>query len=124
MSWKVEWQAFLFLYIRCIAMLNLLKKYYKIVIPFIRNKYLVSTAFVFLWVLFFDQNNLMDRYKLVREVNQLEKDHEYYLERIHLDSARLIELKTSPENLEKFAREQFLMKKDNEDIFVIVEEDD
>lgn len=105
-------------------MLNLLKKYYKIVIPYIRNKYLVSTAFVFLWVLFFDQNNLMDRYKLVREVNQLEKDHEYYLERIHLDSARLIELKTSPENLEKFAREQFLMKKDNEDIFVIVEEDD
>lgn len=124
MSRKVLWRAFLFLYIRCIAMLNLLKKYYKIVIPYIRNKYLVSTAFVFLWVLFFDQNNLMDRYKLVREVNQLEKDHEYYLERIHLDSARLIELKTSPENLEKFAREQFLMKKDNEDIFVIVEEDD
>ncbi|MGC9343398.1 MAG: FtsB family cell division protein, partial [Bacteroidales bacterium] len=69
-------------------------------------------------------NNLLDRYKLVREVNQLEKNVEYYQERIQIDSARLIELKTSPENLEKFAREQFLMKKDNEDIFVIVEEED
>lgn len=74
--------------------------------------------------MFFDQNNLIDRYDLIREVNQLEKDHEYYLERIHSDSARLIELKTSPENLEKFAREQYLMKKDDEDIFVIVEEED
>jgi cell division protein FtsB len=105
-------------------MINHLKKYYEIISPYIRNKYLVSTAFVFLWVLFFDQNNLLDRYKLIREVNQLEKEHEYYKERIHLDSTRLIELKTSPENLEKFAREQFLMKKDNEDIFVIVEEGD
>ena len=81
------------------------------------------TAFIFLWVLFFDQNNLLDRYKLVREVNQLEKDHRYYLQSIQSDSARLMELKTSPENLEKFAREQFLMKKDKEDIFIIVEED-
>lgn len=105
-------------------MLNWLKKYYEIVKPYIGNKYLVSTAFIFLWVLFFDQNNLLDRYKLVREVNQLEKNVEYYQERIQIDSTRLIELKTSPENLEKFAREQFLMKKDNEDIFVIVEEED
>lgn len=105
-------------------MINQLKKYYEIIKPYIRNKYLVSTAFLFLWVLFFDQNNLLDRYKLVREVNQLEKDLDYYQERIEIDSARLIQLKTSPENLEKFAREQFLMKKDNEDIFVIVEEED
>ena len=65
----------------------------------------------------------MDRYKLIREVHQLEKDLNYYVERIQTDSARLNELRTSPENLEKFAREQYLMKKDNEDIFVIVEDE-
>lgn len=101
-----------------------LKKYYLFIRPYISNKYIVATAFLVLWVLFFDQNNLLDRYKLIREVNQLENEHEYYIHRIKEDSARLIELKTSPENLEKFAREQFLMKKDNEDIFVIVEEED
>ncbi len=90
-------------------------------LPYIGNKYILATSLLVLWVLFFDQNNLIDRYKLIREINKLEKNHEYYIERIASDSARLIELKTSPENLEKFAREQYLMKKDDEDIFVIVE---
>jgi cell division protein DivIC len=89
----------------------------------LRNKYLLSIILFGFWLLFFDQNNLMDRYKLIREVNQLEKDLNYYVERIQSDSARLNELRTSPENLEKFAREQYLMKKDNEDIFIIVEEE-
>jgi len=105
-------------------MLKYLKKYASFLDPYVRNKYLVSTVLLVLWVMFFDQNNLIDRYNLIREVSQLEKNHEYYLERISSDSARLIELKTSPENLEKFAREQYLMKKDNEDIFVIVEKED
>lgn len=89
--------------------------------PF-RNKYFVSLIVFVLWILFFDYNNLVDRTRLIREVNQLENDRDYYVERIKVDSARLMELRTSPENLEKFAREQYLMKKDNEDIFVIVEE--
>jgi hypothetical protein len=58
----------------------------------------------------------------VKEVNQLQRDKIYYNERINSDSARLNELLTSPENLEKFAREQYLMKKDKEDIFIIVED--
>lgn len=56
------------------------------------------------------------------EIRQLEDDREFYLEQIEKDSARLHELTTDKENLEKYAREQFLMKKDNEDVFVIIEE--
>ena len=97
-------------------------KYYKIITSFLKNKFLVAVILFFGWVLVFDQNNLIDRLRLIREVNQLEDDRDYYIERIQLDSARLTELRTSPENLEKFAREQYLMKKDNEEIFVIVEE--
>jgi len=49
----------------------------------------------------------------------LEKDKVFYEEKITEDRAKLEELKSNPENLEKFAREQYLMKNDNEDIFII-----
>ena len=78
---------------------------------------------VIVWLLFFDRNNLIDRVKELRHLHQLEKDKKYYIERIDKDSKRLEQLKTNNKNLEKFAREQYLMKKENEDIFVVVEED-
>ncbi len=99
-----------------------MKKYLNIISGFLKNKFLVAFILFFTWVLIFDQNNLIERIKLIREVNQLEDDRDYYFDRIGIDSARLIELKTSPDNLEKFAREQYLMKKKDEEIFVIVEE--
>jgi cell division protein FtsB len=77
-----------------------------------------------IWMLFFDQNNVVDRIKMTTEINQLEEDREFYLEQIQKDSARLSELTTNKENLEKYAREQFLMKKNNEEVFVVVEEKD
>jgi cell division protein DivIC len=58
---------------------------------------------------------------MIREYHQLKNDCDYYEDRIVNDSARLVELHSSPEMLEKYAREQYLMKKDNEDIFVIVD---
>jgi len=103
-------------------MIEHLKKYWAVLSRFLKNKFLVTLVLFFAWILIFDQNNLFERIKLMREVNLLEEDRDYYIDRIVIDSARLIELKTSPDNLEKFAREQYLMKKKNEEIFVIVEE--
>ena len=97
------------------------RRYWKYFISIVKNKYLVAISLFVIWLVFFDNNSLINRYKLVNEVNQLQKDKIYYQQRIRSDSARLNELMTSPENLEKFAREQYLMKKDNEDIFIIVE---
>jgi cell division protein FtsB len=73
-------------------------------------------------MLFFDQNNMVDRMKMRSEIRQLEDDREYYQEQILKDSTRLHELTTDKDNLEKFAREQYLMKKDNEDVYVVIEE--
>jgi cell division protein DivIC len=87
-----------------------------------RNKFYIASALFILWVSFFDDDNLVERFQNLREISQLKKDKEYYIQKISEDSERLKELKTNNENLEKYAREQFLMKKDNEDIFVIVEE--
>ena len=92
--------------------------------PWLRNKYVLTIAVFSIWMLFFDQNNLVDRIRMTSEIRSLEVDREYYLEQIQKDSANLSELTTNTENLEKYAREQFLMKKSNEDVFVVIEEKD
>lgn len=100
-----------------------LHKIWKKILPYVKNKYILTILIFIIWLLFFDRNNLIDRARELSHLRQLEKDKKYYIERIDKDSKRLEQLKTNNKNLEKFAREQYLMKKENEDIFVIVEED-
>ncbi len=95
----------------------------KKIVRFFRNKFLLTLAIFVVWIFLFDSNNLLDRIKDIRNLNQLKSDREYYLEKTTQDSLRLKELKTDNANLEKFAREQYLMKRDNEDIFVVVKKD-
>ena len=98
-----------------------MKDFFLKIWPWLKNKYVLTISVFAIWMLFFDQNNVVDRIKMTTEINQLEEDREYYLEQIQKDSARLSELTTNKENLEKYAREQFLMKKPDEDVFIIVE---
>lgn len=86
------------------------------------NKYLVVLAVFVVWVVFFDDNNLMKHRQNLAELTQLESQVDFYKHKIEADKRKLHELQTNDENLEKFAREQFLMKKADEDVFVIVEE--
>jgi len=85
-----------------------------------KNKYLLTIAIFLIWLLLFDSNNLISRYKDLRELRKLKTDREYYLKRIEADRQKLHELKTDDHNLEKFAREQYLMKKPDEDIYIIL----
>ena len=98
-----------------------MKRFFLKIWPWLRNKYVLTISVFAIWMLFFDQNNVVDRMKMTSEIRQLEEDREYYLEQIQKDSARLSELTTNKENLEKYAREQFLMKKSDEDVFVVIE---
>lgn len=88
-----------------------------------KNKYVITISVYVIWMFFFDQNNLVDRMKMSGEIRQLQADREYYMEQITKDSTRLHELSTDKDNLEKYAREQFLMKKKNEDVFVVIEDE-
>jgi cell division protein DivIC len=99
-----------------------MKEFFLKIWPVLKNKYVLTITVFAIWMLFFDQNNVVDRLRMSSEIHQLEEDREYYLEQIEKDSARLHELTTNKENLEKYAREQFLMKKKNEDVFVVIEE--
>ncbi len=88
---------------------------------FVRNKYFLASLAFLIWLTFFDEFNLIDRFQSMSDLKQLQQDREFYEKKIKEDSQRLKELKTNRENLEKFAREQFLMKKDNEDIFIFTD---
>ena len=88
-----------------------------------RNKYLIAVLVFLTWLLIFDRNSLIERVKYIRSRHELENEKQFYIEKIEEDSRRLNELKTNSENLEKFAREQYFMKKETEDVFVIVTED-
>jgi cell division protein FtsB len=94
----------------------------KRILKWLKNKFVLATIIFTIWIGFLDENNLLERYQNHRQLKQLKADKEYYQQKIKEDSKRLNELKTDNENLEKFAREQYMMKKDNEDVFVIVEE--
>jgi len=95
------------------------RKYIK---PLISNKFFLATLIFVVWVGIFDQNSLIDRYRLASRINQLEKQKQHYIEEIEQNNRKMDELQSSTENLEKFAREEYLMKKNNEVIFVVEEE--
>ena len=86
----------------------------------IRNKFILTGLIFLVWMLLFDSNNLADRIKDLRYLRSLENDRVYYRDKIRTDSLKLRELRTDNENLEKFAREQYLMKKPDEEIFLVI----
>jgi len=88
--------------------------------PVLRNKYILTIVIFVVWLLLFDSNNLVTRYKEMRELHKLKTDREYYVNKIETDRKKLHELKTDNQNLEKFAREQYRMKKPDEDLYIIL----
>lgn len=94
----------------------------KKILPYIKNKYLLTLIGLAVWVIFFDKNDLNTQLELRQKVKQLEKEKDYFSQEISVINNEVRELTTNPETLEKFAREKYLMKRDNEDIFVIVEQ--
>lgn len=88
-----------------------------------RNKYVVTaTAFV-LWVAFFDDHNLLYSIHLSREVGKRVARRESLTQQIEQTRKEQEELLGTPDALEKFAREKYLFKKDNEDEFIIKEKE-
>jgi len=86
-----------------------------------KNKYfLISFAFV-VWMIFFDKNDLFSQYQYHQQVSKLKQERDFYQKETAKVSKDLDELTSNPQKLEKFAREKYLMKKDNEDVFVIVQ---
>ncbi len=93
------------------------------ILKLVKNKYFITTLVFLLWLSVFDRNNLISQYELSSTLQELKQQKNYYLQEIRKDKQTTHELKTDQKNLEKFAREKYLMKKEEEDLFIIVPEE-
>ncbi|GCC52311.1 septum formation initiator [Chryseotalea sanaruensis] len=90
--------------------------------PIFRNFYVVGTVFFLVWMSFLDQNDFLSRFRLTAKLRSLEAEKEYYEEKIEEVQKDHDDLFGDRESVEKFAREKYLMKKETEEIFLVVEE--
>ena len=91
-------------------------------IRFIGNKYVLILILFIVWMVFFDTNSYLIHNELDSEINALEENTEFYQEEINKDKTFIKKMEDSNE-MEKFAREKYYLKKENEDIYIIEHED-
>ena len=88
------------------------------IIKFISNKYFIILFLFVIWMLFFDENSYLNHRELDQEIDKLEDANDYYKRQIKSDS-NVIDNLNNQDSLEKYAREQYKMKRENEDIYII-----
>src|ERR1700748_684732 len=88
----------------------------------LKNKYLLTAAGFAVWMLFFDDRDFITtHFRQREELRKLEQSRKYYEGQIANTQKELNQLKTNPVTIEKYAREKYLMKRDNEDLFLVHE---
>ena len=87
-------------------------------VKFLSNRYVIITLLFLIWMLFFDENSYLNHRELNKEVDKLEKSTQYYEKEINHDQ-KIIKNLQNPDSLERFAREEYRMKKKDEDIYII-----
>ena len=90
---------------------------------FLSNKYVWVLLFFLTWMIFLDNYSYFDHRFLDKQIEELEANTAYYREEIKKDRENIKQLKNSDE-IEKYAREKYYMKKDSEDIYIIEFEGD
>ena len=93
----------------------------KITLKRLNNRYFYAALVFFIWIMFFDRYSIITRIHHWTELKDQKKQIEYYHHEINQDNEFIKMLMTDNASLERFAREQYMMKKDNEDVFVVVE---
>ncbi len=88
----------------------------------LKNKYFITAFSFFIWLSFFDRNDFITQFSYRSKLHELEKERDYYIREILKNKAEVSDLLTNPKNLERYAREKYRMKRDNEDVYVLVYE--
>lgn len=92
----------------------------KRLIQLFRNKYFLAIIAFGIWMLFFDKNDMLTQFEYRTEVKKLQEEKYFYVKETASVKKDLSELDSDLNTAEKFAREKYFMKKDNEDVFVVV----
>ena len=93
--------------------------------PYVRHltdKYVITLIAFITWVTFFSSNSLLSQHKLRKQLREHKLEREYYIREIDINKRNIRLLDNDLEHLEKIARERYMMKRDNEEIFIFVEE--
>jgi cell division protein FtsB len=85
----------------------------------LRNKFFLATAGFVIWMLFFDRNDLFTQMERKKELREIRASKQYFAERIAADQKFSNDLQFNASAIEKYAREKYLMKRDNEDLFLV-----
>jgi cell division protein FtsB len=85
----------------------------------LKNKYLIAFASFVVIMLFMDKNDLFTTMARNKELRELKESRIYYSNEIQELTTVRDNLMRDPKTIEKYAREKYLMKRDNEDLFVI-----
>ena len=91
---------------------------------YLKNKYLIAVILFIVWITFFDNFNIIKQSKIKKNIKQLEENKKFYIQEITKDSTEYYDLLNDAEKREKFAREKFLMKKEDEDVYIIRRKND
>ena len=92
----------------------------KRLLELLRNKYFLAILAFGVWMLFFDKNDMLSQFEYRTEVKKLQEEKDFYLKETAIVKKDLSEIDSNLNTAEKFAREKYFMKKDNEDVFVLV----
>ena len=85
----------------------------------LKNKFLLATTAFVVWMLFFDRNDVFTQMERRGELNELKQSKQYFEKQIADNRRFSKDLQFNASAIEKYAREKYLMKRDNEDLFII-----
>lgn len=94
-------------------------KLFKKLPDWIKNKYFLTGSFFVIWMLFFAEKDIQTVYNRKIKLNELELSEKHLAKKINETRQEQSQLQTDAETIEKYAREKYLMKKDNEELFVV-----
>ena len=87
--------------------------------PFIYNKYFLASCLFAVWMLFFDRNDFFTQLERRADLEQIEQSKAYFSQKIAQGKKFSLDMRSNADAVEKFVREKYLMKRDNEDLFLI-----
>ena len=85
----------------------------------LKNKYFICLAAFTIILLFLDKNDIITQFSRTRELRKLQQSRQYYTTQIASERKELEALKNNPATLERYAREKYLMKRDDEELFIV-----
>ncbi len=89
----------------------------------IRNKYIIASVAFVVWMLFFDRHDVTTQYQYYSQLKGLRAEKTFYTNEIERVTKTIHDLNNDPQALQRVAREKYKMKKENEDVFVIIEQE-